>query len=257
MKALSVAVFLVCTWPGAVWPQAQSAPTQDIIAPTAPSPPVSNDIFERLRIEAERLQHVWEKVNDENLAQVERLLHSKICQNKRIYGLLERTQKAMDEYLNAAKKYWEVWGIKENKAVDDQKKQLASMVADQERTKVMQEDEKKNRELLEQKAAALDQSTRTEDVRKQIEDVKKDIIESEAHLEEARRRFESLTVEITNINDSILAQVMKINQNSARLEAFGLDQTSFYDDKRKEAQAVCVTWGPGMGTPPPKRTAHP
>ena len=261
MKALVPAVFLICTCPAAVWPQTQSVPASEIPA-TVPSPAAPPDEqidtrFGALREEAERLRHIWEKANDESLPYVDKLLHTKICQSNRIGGVLDRTQKNMDEYLTAARKYWEVWGIAENKRVDDQRKQLASMEADLERTKVMQEDGKKNREILEQKEAALEQSARTEDVRKQIQEVKKDIIESEAHLDEARRRFESLTVDITTMKDSILARVMKINQNSAGLEAFGLDQTSVYDDRRKEAQAVCNTSRPGMRTPPRKKTANP
>jgi chromosome segregation ATPase len=262
MKALAAAVFLTCTWPAAVWPQTKSVPASEtpaIVPSSAASPEVEqrDTRFGALGEEAERLHLIWQKASDDNLAYVERLLRSKVCQTPRIGPVLERTQKALDDYLTAAKKYWEIWGIAENKRVDDQRKQLASMETDLERTKQLQDEEKKGRETLDQKEAALEQSARTEDVRKQIEEVKKDIIESETSLDEARRRFESLTVDVTAMNDSILARVMNINQNSARLEAFGLEQKSVYDDKRKEAQAVCSTSKPGLRTPPQKKAPNP
>jgi chromosome segregation ATPase len=261
MKALAAAVFLTCTWPAAVWPQTQSVPASETPA-TVPSPAASPEVeqkdrFGPLKEEAERLQLVWQKANDDNLAYVDRLLRSKVCQTPRIGGVLERTQKALDEYLTAAKKYWEVWGMVENKRVEDQRKLLASMEADLESTKQLQDTEKKERELLEQKEAALEQSARTEDVRKQMEDVKKEIIDSETRLDDARGRFERLNVDVTAMKDSILARVMTINENSAGLEAFGLNQRSVYDDKRKEAQAVCNTSKPGMRTPPQKKTPNP
>jgi len=261
MKALAAAVFLTCTWPAPVWPQTQSVPASETPA-TVPSPAASPEVeqkdrFGELKEEAERLELIWRKANDDNLAYVERLLRSKVCQTPRIGGVLNRTQKALDDYLTAAKKYWEIWGIAENKRVEDQKKQLASMEADLERTKQLQDDEKKNLEFLDQKEAALGQSARTEDVRKQMEDVKKDIIDSQTRLDKAQGQFEKLTVDVTVNRDQILTRVMNINQNSAGLEAFGLEQKSVYDDKRKEAQAVCNFSKPGMRTPPQKKTSNP
>ena len=266
MKALA-AVFIACAGAGAVWPQARSvpapsAPAQETSATTTPSTAPSEveqtDRWGPLKSEVEHLRQVWDKAHTENMAEVEKLVHSKVCQSTRIGRLLDRTQNAMNEYLNAFKKYWEVWSNAENKRVDDQRKQLASMVANQDRAKAMLDEEKKNREELERREAALEQGTRTDAVRAEIEEVKKDIIDSEANLNDAKQKFESLTVQVTNMNDTIMARVISINQDSARLEAWGLKQTSVYDDKRKEANAVCDSYRPGaLRTPPPKGTANP
>jgi chromosome segregation ATPase len=266
MKALAAATFLACTWPCAVWPQAQSVPAQSgpgqetpatAAPPTAPSE-VETDRWGPLKSEVEHLQQVWDRAHTENMAQVEKLLHSNVCQSTRVGRLLDRTQSAMNDYLNTFKKYWDVWSNAENKRVDDQRKQLASMVVNQDRAKAMLEDEKKNREDLDRREAALDQGTRTEAVKTEIEQVKKEIIDSEANLNDANQKFESLTFQVTNMNTTIMARVISINQAAARLEAWGLKQTSVYDDKRKEANAVCDTYRPGaLRTPPQKGTANP
>ena len=57
---------------------------------------------------------------------------------------------------------------------------------------------------------------------------------------------------------SIAARLIGIRQNSARLDAYGLDQTSVYEDKRKAAHEVCNTKQPGtLRTPLPKPAANP
>jgi hypothetical protein len=262
MKALAAVVFLACTGPGAVWLQAQSAPAPEVPASTVPSPTLPSegeqtDRWPALKDEAQRLRHVWDKTHTESMAEVDKLLRSKVCQINRIGSAVDRAQKALNDYFIVAKKYWEVWSKAETQRVDDLKKAVQSMEVDEERAKAILEDEKKNRETLDQKEALLDQSTRTEAVRKEIDLVKQGIHESEDSLNIARDRLHSVSIAVTNMNDDIIAQVIDINQHSARLEAWSLGQTSVYDDKLKEANAVCGTKRHGTLQTPQKGTANP
>jgi hypothetical protein len=268
MKASVAAVFLVCIGPGAVWPQTQSAPAQSAPAPEIPAPTVAvpaappqveqGDRFAALWDESERLRVVYEKADADNIAEVDRLLRTKHCQINRVGGLIDRTLDAMNAYLGAAKKYYEVWGIAEEKRVEMQQRTLANMEADQASLAGMLDEEKKNRETLERKEATLEQSKRTEEIRRDIDELKKDILDSEERLNKAQQTFDSLTVQITNMKASITARLIGIRQNSARLDAYGLDQTAVYEDKRKVAHEVCNTKQPGtLRTPLPKPAANP
>jgi chromosome segregation ATPase len=206
---------------------------------TAPAEDEHRERFAALWDESEHLRLVYEKMDAEYMAEVERLLRTKRCQINRISGLIDRVLAGMHEYLNAAKKYYEVWGSAEEKRMKEQQKVLANMVVDQERVAGILDEEKKNRETLERKEATLEQSKRTEEIRKDIDELKKDILDSEERLNKAQRAFDSLTVQITNMKASFTARLIGIRQNSARLDAYGLDQTSVYEDKRKAAREEC------------------
>jgi chromosome segregation ATPase len=263
MKASVAAVVLVCTLPCAAWPQSPAAPASEIPAAPAAAPASQPEVeqgdrFAGLWDESERLRLVYEKTHNDNIAQVDRLLKTRVCQDKRVSGLIDRTLDAMNAYLSAAKRYFEVWGNAEEKRVEEQQKVLANMVVDQERVAGILDEEKKNRETLDRKEADLEQSKRTEEIRKDIDELKKDIIDSQDRLNKAQQTFDSLTVQITNMKTSIAARLIGIRQNSARLDAFGLEQTSVYEDKRKAAHEVCNTKQPGtLRTPLPKPAANP
>jgi len=271
MKASVAAVFLVCTWPCVVWPQSPSAPAPEIppaqapaqVPAQAPAPAAQPEVeqgdrFSGLWDESERLRLIYEKVDADNIAYVDRLLKTRVCQINRVSGLIDRTLDAMNAYLNAAKKYYEVWGNAEEKRVEMQQKTLANMEADQASLAGMLDEEKKNHETLERKEADLEQSKRTEEIRKDIDDLKKDILDSQDRLNKAQQNFDSLTLQINNMKTSITARLIGIRQNSARLDAYGLEWTSVYEDKRKAAHEVCNTKQPGtLRAPLPKPPANP
>ncbi|HTQ57954.1 MAG TPA: hypothetical protein VMI94_25985 [Bryobacteraceae bacterium] len=272
MKVPLAVIILVGIWPCAVWSQSPSTPASEqpgatSTAPTvpaaAPSPNATQEVeqgdrFAGLWDESESLRAAYEKVHADNMAQVDRLLKTRVCQDKRVNGLVDRTVDAMNTYLAAAKKYYEVWGDAEQKRVEEQQKTLANMVVDQERTANILDEEKKNRETLERKEADLEQSKRTEEIRKDIDDLKQEIIDSQDRLNKAQQAFDSITVQITNMKASITARLIGIRQNSARLDTFGLDQTAVYEDKRKVAHEICNTKQPGaLRTPLSKPNAKP
>src|ERR1700691_2446278 len=143
------------------------------------------------------------------MAQVDRLLKGRVCQDKRVNGLVDRTVEAMSGYLNASKKYYEVWNDAEQRRV---------------------EEEEKNHEMLERKEADLEQSKRTEEIRKDIDELKTEIINSQETLTKAQLQFDSISVQIKNMKASLTARLIGIRQNLARVDAFGLTQAAVYDD---------------------------
>jgi len=259
MKFSVACAILACAWPGVVRSQSPSTPASDpppanqpaTIGPatspaSAPTPEVEpGDRFSGLWDESESLKAAYEKLHDETMTQVDRLLKTKVCQDKRVNGLIDRTAEAMNAYLNASKKYYEVWGDAEQKRVEEQQKTISSMEVDQERTANILEEEKKNREALERKEADLEQSRRTEEIRKEIDDLKNEIIDSQDRLNKAQQQFDSISAQIKNMKASLTARLIGIRQNSARVDTFGLTQSAVYDDKRKVSHEICNTKQPG------------
>ena len=267
MKAPILGGFLCCTLPGVLWPQSQTAPTQppaearqdrSAPAPIAGQQTEEDDRFPRLWRQAEDLKTSFEKVSDDNMANVERLLRTRRCQIARIGGLLDRTKEAMQQWLDAAKKYWEVWGQAEETRVEGQEKTLASFEVDQESVRKLLGEESKNREDLERRKANLEQGRRTEEISRDIDELVKDIRDSEARLDQAQKDFDSLTVQISNMKTSIQARVINIRQHSARLDALREEMTAYYEKSRAAAQEVCNTKQPGTPqTPLPKSKSNP
>src|SRR5579862_1826071 len=130
-------ILLACVCTGTAWSQApaSAAPEQPAASTPAaaaaanPTPEVEQgDRFAGLWDESESLRVTYEKVHAENMAQVDRMLKTRVCQDKRVNGLVDRTVESMNSYLNATKKYYEVWGDAEQKRVEEQQKTLANMV---------------------------------------------------------------------------------------------------------------------------------
>ena len=229
MKAPFVGILLCCVLPGVSQTaptQSASAPPQDTSTQAAPAPVTGPETDKDLRFgplweQSALLRTAYEKVHDHNMAEVERLLRSKICQINRIGGLLDRTKDAMQQYVDAEKKYWELWGEVEGKRVEGQQKTLEGFVVDQESVKKLLDEERTNREDLERRRANLEQGKRTEEISREIDELVKDIRDSEARLDQAQKEFDSLTVRIGNMKTSIQARIINIRQNSARRPAPG------------------------------------
>jgi len=261
MKTLAVAIFLVCAGPVAVWPQ-QTVPPPETPQATAPTPAApaeveQGDRYPALWEESQRLRLVWEKTDATNMADVERLLRTKVCQINRVNGEIERTLDAMHEYYAAAKKYYEVWEEAEVKRVENQKKSLATMEVEKARVAGLLDEQKKDRESLEQSKAALEQSTRTEEIRKQIDDLKQQILDSDDRLNKAQQQFDSLNFQITNMNAELNKKLIEIRRYSSQLEEQSVEEAAIYEDKRKAAHEVCDTKKPRTRTPPAKASANP
>jgi len=258
MKQLIVSVFPILMLPWAPLQAQTPAPaaTQAASASATPTVPaeVDGDRFASLRELADRLKAIYEMADADNVDEIQKLLKTRKCQIARIGGLLDRTKDALNQWVDAEKKYWTVWGEAEQTRVDGQQKTLAAMEQDQARTSDLLENEKRDREELQRRKANLENSKRTAEINSQIDGLIKDIQDSEARLNEAQQKYDSLTVAINNMRASISARLVNIRQQKNRVEAFELDMNAFYEENRKAAQETCNTKQPDtQKTPLPKR----
>jgi chromosome segregation ATPase len=260
MKDLIVVLFLVATCRGVAHSQSQTSPASETSPPAVnaqaePTAELHGDIYAALWGEVERLRLAHDKLKADNIAEIDKLLRSKRCQIYRVNGLVERALAAMHEYMDAARKYYEFWDVAEQKRVEMLRKSLMQMEVDKTRLEMTMEDEKKDHESLEQRENYLEQSTRTDEIRKQMDDLKGSIRESEDKLTKAQEQFEAIRIRMNTTNAVLTEHLVGIRQNLSRLEVFGQDQTADYEEKRKAAHEVCDTNQPR--TSPAKRLAKP
>jgi chromosome segregation ATPase len=225
-------------------------PASPPVAPIAGQQGDDTDRFGALLEEVDHQHAAFEKLQAQNMAEVARLLRTRRCQISRIGGDLDRTITAMNNYLDAEKKYWQTWNDAEEKRVEGQRTTLASMETDKERTATLIDKEKEGREDLERRKKDLEQSPRTQQIIKEIDDLVLDITESEKRLAEAQKYFDSLTEQIKNMKTSIEARLIGIRQSLYRLEAWRLQTTAYYEKQRAAAQEVCNTKQPGAPRQP-------
>ena len=226
-------------------PQSQPASPPAAPAGASPASEETGDRFPALRQVADALKSAYEQLDAKNMDEIESLLKTKRCQINRIGGLIDRVQDAMRLWLESESKYWKAWSEVEQRRIDSQTKTLASMEEDQKRVADGLQEEKASREELLRKRAELDKyGKKTAEIVAQIDGIIKDIKESEDHLESAQKDFDELTVKINNMRASISARVVDMRQNTARLEAFGLDMAAYYEKNRNAGNEVCNTKQP-------------
>jgi chromosome segregation ATPase len=227
-------------------PPARTASANSALsAPPGQSLAGNNDRFAPLRENADRLKTAYDKLDTDNMAEVDQLLRTRRCQINRVGGLLDRTIEGMRAWSDAEIQYWKLWGEVEQQRVDGQQKSLASMEADQKHAEDLVVTAEKDREELTRQKGVLEKyGKRTEDIRKQMDALVQDIQESEARLSEARKTYDDVTIKVRNMQASISARLIDIRQNLSRVEAFALQLTSYYEQQRAVAQEICNTKQP-------------
>lgn len=262
MKTPMIPVLLVGWLPCAVWAQAPAPPAA---RPPAAVPAAaastslddSSDRFGPLREAADALKSAYEQLDTKNMAEVDQLLRTKRCQINRIGGDLDRVLDLMHQWLAAETKYWTAWSEVEQKRIDNQVKDLAGFEEDQKRAADLVEEEKQSREELQRRRAQLESGPRTEQIKAEIDGIIKDIQDSEARLSTAQSTFDDLTTKITNMKAAISARVVDMRQNTARLGAFDMDMTAYYEKSREAANEICNTKQPDTKrTPLPTKPAQ-
>jgi Arc/MetJ-type ribon-helix-helix transcriptional regulator len=111
--------------------------------------------------------------------------------------------------------------------------------------------EKKDREDLQRRRAALLQGSQTEAIRAQIDELLKDIQDSEARLASAQKTYDELTEKLSNFRTSLTARLVSIRQQQSRLDAYSLDVDAFYEKTRTAAQEICNSKAPDSKQTPP------
>jgi len=217
------------------------------------TPGSGDDRFPEQKAEADRLRAIYEQLHEKNIAEIDKLMLTKRCQIARIGGLLTRTSEAMHGWLAAEKLYWKAWGDAEQIRVQTEQKSLASIEADQARAASLVDTEKRDREDLQRRRAALMQGPQTEAIRTQIDELLKDIQDSEARLASAQKTYESLSEKLGNFKTSLTARLVSIRQQQGRLDAYSLDVDAFYEKTRTAAQEICNGKAPdSKATPLPR-----
>lgn len=212
------------------------------------------DRFGAAKAAADDARRAYEKAEEENLAEVDRLAKTNRCYATRVDGLLNRTSELLEVYLNAENYYYSSWNEAEARRVESQKKSLVGLENDQKRVGNLIDDAKQDREELQRRKANLEKSPRTAQINTEIDALIASIQDSEARLSEAEKQFDDITSKLHSMQALISARLVEIRQNIAQLDDFRLQEHALYENKRKAAQEVCNAKQPGQRKLPlPKR----
>jgi hypothetical protein len=219
-------------------------------APSPDSPGMQTDRFSASREAADLRQAAYQELDKTNMAEIDRLLTTRKCQINRVAPLLDATAEAMNAWLTAERKYWELWNDAEERRVVDLRVTLASLEADAVRIANLIETENAGLQELQRQKAILEADNRTSEVVARLDGVIKDIRDTEARLGHAREEQDSVRVRIRELNASISARLVRIRENLAKLESWQLDQNAYYAERRATANDVCQAARPMERTAP-------
>lgn len=247
---------------GQTQPPADAAapPAETSAAPqTACSP--DDDRFPEDCKKAASLESAYVSVLDANMRDIDRLLKGKVCQIARIGGELDRIIEALNKWIDAELVYHKEWVDSEQKRVDGEMKTLSSMELEQQDAKQLLDDETKDHEELVKKRDVLAQNPkRTIEIIKDLDLLARDIQDSQDRLTAAEKRFGDVSEQVTEMHARLTGKLIDMRQQYNRVKAYGLEWNSYFEDKRKAAQAICDPKHPGgTRTPLPgsKRAPQP
>jgi chromosome segregation ATPase len=204
-----------------------------------------------MRENADRLEAEYAKVHVASMNEVDRLLKTRVCHINRIGGDLDRTIESLHEWIEAELKYWRTWDEAEMKRVDGLKKSLESMQHDQQRMQEQIETETKDHEELLRRKANLEQyGKRTQEIVKEIDALVVQIQDSEDALAEAQKRYTYVTDQVKIMSSEIDTRITFMREQVDHTTAYGFKFTSYYEEKRKDAEEVCNTKRPGASRTP-------
>ncbi len=227
-------------------PDTRTPPSDRISPPPqAQSVAAPEDRFGRLRSDADLLKTAYDKLDTDNMAEVDRLLLDRSCQINRIGNLLDRTNKAMHQWSDAEAQYWRRWAEVEQQRVDGQQKDLAAVKADMQHAEDLVLTARYDREELLRNRATLEKfGARTAAIQKQMDSLAQGIEESEARLAEAQKAYDDATIKAGKMQASISARLIDIHQNQSRVEGYSRQLASYYQQKRAAAQEICTAAPP-------------
>lgn len=231
---------------------AQGAPAQPAPAAAQTGAPDNGDPWDGLLRTADELKAVYYKKNTDNMAEVDRLLKTKVCQINRINGLIDRTEEALDGWADAMAPYLKNWEEAEMRRVSIGEKSLAVAEGDLKITKNLIDADKQEHEELLRKKADLENQEHTAGILAQIDSIIKDIQESETKLNKDQKTFQDVTESVENMKTFLAVRLIEIRKYKASLDEYRVDAHATYEDKRSAAQEVCNSKRPGA-TPVPAK----
>jgi chromosome segregation ATPase len=218
-----------------------SSPSDASSAPVGlDTKPGNNGRTKDLRDTADAFRDAFEKLQTENMAEVDKLAKDKRCNVVRVDGLLTRVKEALELWLDAESKYWAVNDEIETANVERQQKSLANMQADQQRAQDMVDSTTKDSEKLQRDLADLQKyPVRNKPIQDQISQLIQEIKDSAARLDEAQKNYEDVSARVRNLQASMGARLIAIRENERSVDAYGLEMKSLYEKSRASAQEVC------------------
>jgi hypothetical protein len=228
-------------------------PPEPVLSATNKDPaPTTGDRFPAKREEANRLLAISDRLNDESMAEIDKLIATKRCQILRIDGLLNRAKDAMHAWYDAESAYWKDWGDAEQRRVTIEQKSKENMEANLARAADLVTSTTQDREELQRRRAALQQGPQNDSVREQIDVLQTQIQDSEAKLSEAQKDYKTLLEQLETFQTSLVARLISIRQTQTTLDAIALNTDKRYEQKRKVAQEICNSKAPEEKRTPPK-----
>jgi hypothetical protein len=208
-------------------------------APAAQATSSTTDRLPGQRAEADRLRAIYDSLSADSMAEIDMLLGTDRCQILRVNGLLNRLKDAMNGWLTVEKQYWQAWNDKETTRVESEQKSLATAEADQTRAAELVESDKKDREELLRRRAALQQGPQTDAVRASMDALAADIQDSDARLAAAQKEYDAVTQKLNTSQAHLTETLVKIRQNLNTLDSYAVAVDASYETKRTAAQVIC------------------
>jgi chromosome segregation ATPase len=259
MKIPFFLVLLACTVGiGRIFAQATVPPLPTTerpsqAAPAADAPDLQTDRFTASREAADMRKTAYLELDEQNMAEIDKLMLTKKCQINKIAPDLDRSMASMQDWLTAERKYWDLWNDAETRRVDDLRVTSASLEADQARLAKLVDTETDGLGELEKQKAILEADTRTAEVVAKIDGVIKDIRDSQARLDHARKEQDSVTERLAVLNASISTRLVRIRENLARLDTWQVDKNAYYAERRTSANDVRQAPRPAEKSLPPSK----
>jgi len=101
--------------------------------------------------------------------------------------------------------------------------------------------------------ANLENSQKTENIKKEIDNLITEIQSSDARLSDDEKQFNDNTAKYNNMQTMISARLVNIRQNIARLDAYAIDMHATYEKQQEAAQEICNTKQPTNKPPLTKK----
>ncbi len=219
--------------------RAQTTPARPAAAEAQNQAPDHDDPFEGLLRTADDLKASYTKTDADNMAQVNRLLKTKVCQISRINGLIDRTEKDLDSWLEAMAPYLKNWEETELRRVQIGEKSLAVSEQDLKITKTLIDADKREHEELLVKKAALENQDHTAGILAQIDAIITDLQESETKLTADQKKFDEVTQSVNNTKAVLAVHLIAVRKQMSSLDEYRVNAHAYYEEKRNAAQEVC------------------
>jgi chromosome segregation ATPase len=246
--ATAVLLSLVAT----IAPGAQTAPAPAQTEARGEAAPDHSDPWDGMLRAANDLKAVYSRKNTENMAEVDRLLKTKVCQINRVNGLIDRTEEALDAWAEAMAPYLKNWEEAELRRVQIGEKSLALSEGDLKITKDLISADKREHEELLRKKADLESQEHTAGIVSQIDSIIKDLQESETKLTADQKTFDDVTQSVNNTKAVLAIRLIEIRKYKAGLDEFRVGAHATYEEKRSAAQEVCNGKRPNASPLPAK-----